>query len=303
MFSLCDLLANKSEPIKIVDVGAMMVDDKPDYYPLVEAGVAKVVGFEPDEKECQKLNQFQNDGCSFLPYMIGDGSERTFNICNYNMTSSLYEPNTNLLEKFQCLSELIQVVERTTVSTKRLDDIDEAQGADYLKIDVQGAEVDVFNGAENSLADIMIIHTEVEFVPLYIGQPLFAEVDQALRKHGFLFHKFYRNGLAGRIFKPLMVENSPGKAASQVLWSDAIFVKNFLHYDQMPPEKLLKLAVILHEVYGSYDIVHYILQQYDKHTSSKCAEQYLQLLYKDGIFDTTHSPQNLTNLRKISDSM
>jgi hypothetical protein len=70
----------------------------------------------------------------------------------------------------------------------------------------------------------------------------------------------------------------------QALWSDAIFVKNFLHYDQTPPEKLLKLAVILHDVYGSYDIVHYILQQYDKHTSSKCAEQYLQLLCKDRNF-------------------
>ncbi|MHC4114907.1 MAG: FkbM family methyltransferase [Planctomycetota bacterium] len=285
MFSLCDLLANKSELIKIVDVGAMIVEGKPDYYPLVQAGAAKVVGFEPDEKECQKLNQFHNDRCSFLPYMIGDGSEQTFNLCNYNMTSSLYEPNTNLLEKFQCLSELIQVVERTTVSTKRLDDIDEVQNADYLKIDVQGAEVDVFNGAENLLADIMIVHTEVEFVPLYIDQPLFAEVDQALRKHGFLFHKFNHNGLAGRIFKPLMVKKDrPGKTISQVLWSDAIFVKNFLHYDQTLPEKLLKLAVILHDVYGSYDIVHYILQQYDKHTSSKCAEQYLQLLCKDRNF-------------------
>ncbi|MHC4069365.1 MAG: FkbM family methyltransferase [Planctomycetota bacterium] len=280
MFSLWDVLEHESEPIKIVDVGAMMIEDKPDYYPLVEAGVAKVVGFEPGEKECQKLNQFHNEGCSFLPYMIGNGSERTFNVCNYNMTSSLYEPNTNLLEKFQCLSELIQVVERSTVSTKRLDDIDEVQGADYLKIDVQGAEVDVFNGAENLLADIMIIHTEVEFVPLYIDQPLFAEVDQVLRKHGFLFHKFYHNGLAGRTFKPLIVNGDIGKLPSQVLWSDAIFVKNFLHYDQTLPEKLLKLAVILHDVYRSYDLVHYILQQYDKHTSSECAEQYLQFLCK-----------------------
>jgi hypothetical protein len=186
-----------------------------------------------------------------------------------------------LLEKFQNLSELVQVVERTTVSTKRLDDIDEVQNADYLKIDVQGAEVDVFNGAKNLLADIMIVHTEVEFVPLYINQPLFAEVDQILRKHGFLFHKFCRGGMVGRNFKPLIVNNNINQSLSQVLWSDVIYVKNFLHYDQMPPGKLLKLAVILHDVYGSYDLVHYILQQYDKHTSRKCAEQYLRLLCKN----------------------
>lgn len=279
MFSLWDVLEHKSEPIKIIDVGAMIIGDRPpDYYALLKPGVSEVVGFEPDEKECQKLNQSHSDNCSFLPYIIGDGSERTFNLCNYNMTSSLYEPNTNLMEKFQSLSELVQVVKRSTVSTKRLDDLDEVQNADYLKIDVQGAEVDVFNGAENLLADIMIIHTEVEFVPLYIDQPLFAEVDQLLRKHGFLFHKFKHNGMQGRTFKPLIINNNIAASASQVLWSDVIYVKNFLHYDQTLPEKLLKSAFILHDVYGSYDLVHYTLSEYDKHTSAKYAERYLQFL-------------------------
>ena len=152
------------------------------------------------------------------------------------------------------------------------------QGVDYLKIDVQGAEVDVFNGAKNLLADIMVIHTEVEFVPLYIDQPLFAEVDQLLRKNGFLFHKFYRNGLAGRTFKPLSIDNNINQPLRQVLWSDVIYVKNFMDYDSIPAEKLMKLAVILHDVYGSYDLVHYILSEYDKHTSAKCAELYLRLL-------------------------
>jgi FkbM family methyltransferase len=281
MFSLLQALEYESEPIKIVDVGAMMLGDQPpDYHVLLKPGLAKVIGFEPGEEECQKLNQSHNEDCSFLPYIIGDGSEQTFNLCNHNMTSSLYEPNTNLLEKFQALPELVQVVERTTVSTKRLDDIDEVQGADYLKIDVQGAEADVFNGAENLLADIMIIHTEVEFIPLYTDQPLFAEVDQILRKHGFLFHKFFHGAIIGRTFKPLIVNNNVNQALSQALWADAIFVKNFLHYDQTPPEKLLKLAVILHDVYASYDLVHYILSEYDKQTSAKYAEQYLQLLCK-----------------------
>ncbi len=284
MFSLWDVLEHRSEPIKIIDVGAMMFDDKPpDYHALLKPGVAKVIGFEPDEQECQKVNQSYTGDCLCLPYFIGDGSERTFNLCNCNMTSSLYEPNTKLLEKFQALSELTQVVKRCTVSTKRLDDINEVQNADYLKIDVQGAEVDVFNGAKNLLADIMIIHTEVEFVPMYIDQPLFAEVDQILRKNGFLFHKFMYKQMAGRTFKPLIIENNIYQPLSQALWSDAIYVKDFLHYDQTLPEKLLKLAVILHDVYGSYDFVHYILAQYDKHTSAKCAEQYLQqLLCKNG---------------------
>lgn len=275
MDGLWDFLETKCEPIKIIDVGAMMLGkNPPDYWKLLRPGVSKVVGFEPDKEECQKLNQSQTGNCSFFPYFIGDGSEGTFNVCSFNACSSLYEPNMDLLDKFHTLAELGQVVNRITVSTKRLDDIDEVQGADYLKIDVQGAEVDVFNGAENLLAGIMVVHTEVEFVPYYKNQPLFAEVDQALRKNGFLFHKFH--SMSGRTFKPLIVNNNINQPISQSLWSDAIYVKNFLHYDQTPPEKLLKLAVILHEVYGSYDLVHYILSEYDKQTSAKYAERYLQ---------------------------
>lgn len=295
MFSLWNIVGHECEQITIIDVGAMRVGtDACSYHALLRPGVCKVIGFEPNKEEClklneeyQKLNQSNSANCLFLPYVIGDGSERIFNLCNYNMTSSLYEPNMILLEKFQNLSELCQVVERTTVSTKRLDDIDEVRGADYLKIDVQGAEVDVFNGAKNLLADIVIIHAEVEFVPLYINQPLFAEVDQNLRSNGFLFHKFYGPGLAGRTFKPLVFNDNINRPLSQILWADAIYIRNFLNYDQMPPEKLLKLAVILHDVYGSYDLVHYILQHYDKqqhydkHTPSKWAEQYIHLLRND----------------------
>jgi FkbM family methyltransferase len=283
MFSLWDGLEHQSAPIKILDVGAMIIDNQlPDYQALLKPGVSKVIGFEPNEEECQKVNQSCTGDCLFLPYFIGDGSEQTFNLCNCNETSSLYEPNTNLKEKFHGLSESSQVIERAAVSTKRLDDIDEVQGADYLKIDVQGAEVDVFNGAENLLADIMVIHTEVEFIPLYINQPLFAEVDQTLRKNGFLFHKFFRGRIGGRVFKTLIINNNVSRRVNQMLWADVIYVKNFMDYDRIPAEKLLKLAVILHDVYGSYDMVHYILAQYDKHRSSKFAEQYLQLLCKDG---------------------
>ncbi len=84
--------------------------------------------------------------------------------------------------------------------------------------------------------------------------------------------------MAGRTFKPLIIEDNIYKPLSQVLWADVIYVKDFLRYDQTSPEKLLKSAVILHDVYGSYDLVHYILTQYDKQASAKFAEQYLQLL-------------------------
>ena len=189
------------------------------------------------------------------------------------MTSSFYEPDMNLLGKFQCLVELTNVESRTDEQTKRLDFFEELVDADYLKVDAQGSEVDIFNGAEKLLTNsILVVHTEVCFVPLYKNQPLFAEIDQALRKKGFLFHRF--TGISGRPFKPMYIKGKPQSPISQMMWTDAIYVKNFMEFDLLSDSKLLKLAIILHDVYQSYDMANLALEVYDKKNDSELATYY-----------------------------
>jgi FkbM family methyltransferase len=262
MFSIKEIIQDV-KPIKIVDVGAMALGDSPsDYHPLVEKGLAEVIGFEPVAAECEKLNNMANEKHRYLPYFIGDGSKRTFHLCNYSMTSSLYEPNSALLKKFQYLDELVQVVETSNVNTKRLDDIQEIGDVDLLKIDIQGAELDAFNGAKKTLKNIVAVHTEVEFVPLYKKQPLFSEVDIKLRENGFLFHKFH--GLSGRAFKPLVNLENEAAPLSQLLWSDAIYLRNFMRLDNLSVRKLIALSIITHELYQSYDFCSIVLEALDK---------------------------------------
>ena len=38
---------------------------------------------------------------------------------------------------------------------------------DFIKIDVQGAELDVFKGGKKALENVLKIICEMEFVPLY----------------------------------------------------------------------------------------------------------------------------------------
>jgi len=274
MFNILEVLPPFS-PVKIIVVGAMDVGDDI-YAPLMKAGLAQVLGFECVQAECDRLNARKQGTHTYLPHAIGDGSERTFHECNFPMTSSLYEPNTALLAKFQNLENLTQVVRKGTLPTRRLDDLPEAAGADFLKLDVQGAEVDVMNGAEKVLADVAVVHTEVEFVPMYKGQPLFAEVDQRMRKSGFIFHKFA--GIAGRTFQPLVVNNDVNQMLSQMLWADAVYVKDFMALDQLPAEKLLKMAVILHTIYGSFDLVLQALLAYDAKMQTALGQTYFQRL-------------------------
>ncbi|MFO0995592.1 MAG: FkbM family methyltransferase [Alphaproteobacteria bacterium] len=271
------MLDGRKPTIKVIDLGAMSLGGEGvPYRRLVAQGACEVIGFEPVEKECEKLNAQAGPKHRFLPYAVGDGKRGVFRVCKFPMTSSLFEPNTALLDKFHLLADVTTVVSREDIETRRLDDIPEATGADYVKADVQGAEVMVFDGGVRTLETVTVVHTEVEFIPLYKDQPLFAEVDQALRRQGFLFHKFM--GTVSRALKPLLVKGNPNAPLSQVLWGDAIYVKDFTAFDRLEPERLLKLAIILHEVYQSFDLAALALQHHDKATGGQLCASYLQRL-------------------------
>jgi FkbM family methyltransferase len=263
--------------IKIVDVGAMDVGPESDaYHDLPGAMTCQVVGFEPVVEECAKLNAQGLPNRVFLPYVIGDGSVQTFHQCAEAYNSSLLEPNMPLLEQFTDFAELFRVVATSPVQTKRLDDVGEASGAEFLKLDVQGGELMVLDGAPNTLRDVLVIHTEAEFVPLYKGQPLFGDLDARLRAAGFVLHRI--TFLANRPFKPLSAREGEIIVASQLLWGDVVYVRDFLAFERLTEGQLLKLAAILHENYTSYDLVCVVLRALDLKSGSDLEAQYLSYL-------------------------
>jgi hypothetical protein len=163
-------------------------------------------------------------------------------------------------------------VKRTRLQTKRLDDIPEAAAADYLKMDVQGAELDILRGAARALSSVLVVQTEVAFVEMYRGQPLFADVDAELRRHGFMFHRFF--GIAGRAFKPFVKDSNLGDTFSQQLWGDAVYVRDLMRLDALTPDQLVKLALIAHECYVSFDLAAYVLRQHDRMTGGTLGQDF-----------------------------
>jgi FkbM family methyltransferase len=262
--------------LKIVDVGAMSLGEGTDAYSrLASATPCDVYGFEPVAVEFEKLKASARPGHHYLPYFVGDGSARTFYECNFTMTSSLFEPNTALLAKFQNLEELTRAQKTYPVQTTRLDDIPELEGTDFLKVDVQGAELLVFEGAARLLDDVLVLQTEVEFVPLYKDQPLFADIDAHLRSKGFVLHRLMQ---AGRTFKPLIFMNDLNATISQLLWGEAVYVRDFMSFDGLSGQALLKLATILHETYRSVDLVAIALASYDRQRGTALQPAYLKRL-------------------------
>jgi len=74
-------------------------------------------------------------------------------------------------------------VESTTL--ERLMREEDIAAIDLLWMDIQGAELMALRGLGERLRDVRLIHLEVEFQPIYEGQPLFPEVHRYLRGRGF----------------------------------------------------------------------------------------------------------------------
>ncbi len=275
-FSIQEILAEKAPPVTIIDVGAML-EGKNRFDGLLEKGLARVIGFEPDPTEYQKLKPREDERHAFLPYFVGNGKSATFHRCRYNGCSSLYRPNRKLLDLFTSLGDpangFFEVLSTSEVMTVRLDDIEEAKKCDFLKVDVQGAELDVLKGASRTLGHAAVVELEVEFVPLYEDQPLFAEIDSHMRSHGFLLHKFA--DIAGRAMQPFTLDQNPFKPLSQVLWANAVYIKDFTRFDQLSSDMLLKTAVVLHEVYASIDMAAFALKAYDAGQGTHLNEDYM----------------------------
>ena len=256
-------------------MGALWLGEEP-YDALVQNGFAHVIGFEPIASECEALNQKFGPYNRYLPYAVADGTRRRFHRCGHSMTSSLYEPDLECMGLYHNLPHFCQVEESWDVQTVRLDDLPETRGADYLKLDVQGAELDVLRGAQERLRSVVAIQTEVEFVPIYRGQPLFADIDQFLRARGFMFHRFERT--EGRVLQTVPVQHDTEGERRQLLWADAVYVRDVAAWKEMSNDSLLKLAAILHEVYGSFDFVAKLLQIRDDRTGGDSRRSYLSAL-------------------------
>lgn len=220
---------------EIVDIGANPIDGAPPYEMMLKCGdICRVTGFEPQEAALKKLIASKSKQERYLPYVVGDGSEQTLNICHAEGMTSLFKPNKKILQIFQPFEMWGEVKSKINVSTKKLDSIDEIQEIDFLKIDIQGGELDVFRHGRLKLSKTVLIQTEVSFIPLYENQPLFSDVDIELRSQGFIPHFF--PAIKNWMIAPLTINNDPRIPLNQLLEADIVYVKDFTNPENISDE-------------------------------------------------------------------
>ena len=226
------------------------------------APLLELVGFEPDGEECDRLNA-QRSGIyrsvRHMPCGLGRSDGRgALHLCRVAGTSSLYRPHRSLLERFPDVSRF-DVIGTHEVALKSLDSLASDPNAGlprfigFLKIDTQGAELDVLIGATRLLREQVIgLEVEVAFTRLYEGQPVFRDVDGLLSSLGFTLFKLRRYH---------WVRNTEGSSplsnAGQLMFADALYFKDPLSDGEAQPVLTLpqqaEALVLLASLYDLHD--------------------------------------------------
>lgn len=208
-------------PIVLVDVGARG-GLKKDWQSARR--FLRTIAFEPDAQEFEKLADRSK---TTEDRVLGTALAETDGTIPLNVTrdaglSSVYEPNRAWLEQFPSVNRF-DVVDRRAVTARRLDAVLAEQGehdVDFIKVDTQGSELGILRGARDVLGRSIIgLEVEVEFAPIYSGQPLFGDVDGYLRECGFdLFD-----------LRPCYWKRARGAALGgpygQMIWADALYLR------------------------------------------------------------------------------
>jgi len=280
---LVDIIYHNKIELKfnILEIGALQVEkSKEPFYELLRYfPFSKIIGFEVDKAVCDKMNLTAKSGIKYYPYALGRNNEKkNFYITNHPMCCSLYKPNDSFNSLYNNLevAYLKHEMEVETISLDFFVEENQIGEIDLLKIDVQGAELDIFKGGVKALKDVLQIVCEVEFVHHYENQPLFGDVSNFLSQYDFMFNKFL--SIAGRSLRPILLEKNPN-TMSQQLWADAVFIHHVQKIKNLNNEKLLKLSLIAC-VYGSVDLTFFCLSHYDQRNSSSFSNDWMNKISK-----------------------
>ena len=153
----------------LFEIGALQIENsKEPFYELLDHfPSSKIIGFEIEKDICDKMNAKSQKGVKYYPYALGKANEkRKFYVTQHPMCCSLYKPNEALISLYNNF-QVAYLKYETEVETISLDyfvDEQKIEEIDFIKIDVQGAELDIFKGGSKALDGVLQIVSEVEFI-------------------------------------------------------------------------------------------------------------------------------------------
>lgn len=221
--------------ISLVDIGAAggLQDRWRPFSKFVD-----LVAVEPDPRAKESIEKLESTILRSLHRvnspLASTNRELDFYLCKHPRQSSVFKPNAAHFAKYNDGHKWnVEKVEEMSAIT--LDSaIASRVKSDFLKIDTQGSELDILQGAAETLQSCLGVEAEVEFREMYELQPLFGDLAKYMLDNGFEFIDFVAFGKWERS-RPDGLRTFLG----ELIHADALFMRS--------PESAVALAHKLHD--------------------------------------------------------
>jgi len=247
-------------PVTIVDVGVSGGFEKHWH----EFGSQKIMyGFEARGVPSMRTAPYEGKHYIFPVALSDIDGQREFYVTAKRHASSFYKPFSHYVNRFHGWENL-EILEPRMLDVRDLYSFSKEHDLlpfDFMKLDCEGAELDVLIGMRGRLDSVVGVSVEALFQKWRDGQPTFRDVDRFMIGQGFKLFTFTHYSVQKRCV-PKQGRSTSGKMG-QVLWGQFIYLRDIM--DDMEKGKfydsyqILKTACYL-EIYNLRDCVIELLQ-------------------------------------------
>ena len=183
----------------------------------------RTILFEPDIRSSTEL---KNKGLKVIEKALwSETLQKKFYLTKNLGASSLYKPNKLYLDFFPD-SERLVIVDVIKIDVSKMDNlIDSKNHPNFIKLDAQGAELEILKGSTNILKNVLGLEIEVSFKKIYKKIPLAYDVEKFLNSQGFVLNDFLTF---------IRWERTLFRGFGEIVFGNALFLRT--------PEKIIEIS-------------------------------------------------------------
>jgi len=214
--------------LMILDVGCKF-GVHPSFLPILDLARFHMIDADAEEVKFLRHHYKGRPNLEFYNFFAsshkGDGGN--VELLNYRHPggSSIYQPDYENSYWSTLRPGSGEILSTSNVASMALDSVFQGQDVDFIKVDVEGAELEVLEGASSMLQDSVLgVRVEVLLNSIYKDcDETFSSCRRLLEDHGFQFLFFDR--FATNAYRPYsdIIGDPP---FGQLIGADAIFVKS-----------------------------------------------------------------------------
>ena len=266
--------------LNIFDVGAVGIPEKNKFNFALDKNFTKI--YKVDDI----LNKENLPNEVYLWELLwSKNEEKDFYLTKNKVSSSLYKPNFEILDKFKNFDDHT-LVKQKKVFTKSVSGLSNIDKLDFVKLDAEGAELEILKGFDKKIEELMGIEIEVQFIERYIESPLFFEVNKFLNDNGFELYLINSESW----FRGNKLFNSTSN--HKLVWADLVYFRKLELIKKNCKEKVnsnyIEKLVILLILYRFYDESIFILKELtEEKLISYDLRNDLEILVKKNLLSNT----------------